>query len=233
MTRACRKVLVIGLMAMLLLVSTAGATKVGVEVGDWMEYDYVYETEPVVNHTLSIRIDILSVQILTVDVKTTIDYSNGTQDIKTILYDFETGAGNLFVIPAGLKEGDKFYHEIWGNITITKEESMEVLGAERTVISTRVDGMMPARWDQEKGILVFWDIATDSGSFIIKAVDTNIWEEEDVLPNLWYTLVGLAIIIILFAVLAAVLRGRNNKNRGGGKKKEKDSGPPDLEGVRI
>jgi hypothetical protein len=215
--------------AVLVIATVSAQVEVGVRGGDRIEYRFEYSGDPPENRTETSKVEVLRVTGTQVELKTTAEFSNGTDSVKTDTYDVETGVKDLFLIPAGLSRGDEFFHEdMDGNVTIDDERKMRVAGADRNVLVS-MGANVEFGWDQETGVLVHVQIISNDYTSTIDVVDTNMWEADgsdgtdDGLP-LTYTVFGIAVVIVLLIVVMAASR----------KQGDGDTSPPELEpGVRM
>ena len=183
---------------------------IGVKQGDWVEYDASYTGTPPEGHAASwARMDVEGVEGKRVDVLFTTKLGDGTMVNATENLDFETGhLIDYFVIPSGLNNGDTFFDEIEGNITISSVEVRNHAGAARIVVSaTTVNTLW--YWDQSTGVLVEAHSSYEGYTLTTIASKTSLWEPQifGFDPVVFYVLV-VAVAVVIVALLVFVLRKR-------------------------
>lgn len=197
---------------------------VGVEAGDRIEYDFVWKGTPDSSPYLAgYKIEILGVQGTTVTLNGTLIYSDGTQETVTKNVNLQTGelaAG--FIIPANLEDGDSFYDNSYGFITV-RAERRDYVGASRVVVWAHLssDGVeATVYWDQATGVLV----EQDGLEVNIKASETNMWEAEFWLPidpTLFFILIIVAVVIVTAVAFSMIRRQKKTKPKKSRKKTRK------------
>jgi hypothetical protein len=200
---------------------------VGVKAGDRMEYNvdyYAAETPPPADPYLIWRqIEVQSVQGTTVTFDLTWEWSDGTQGTDTMTEDLETGVSEAMIIPANLSNGEVFYHESYGFITIGGVEEKTYAGATRTIVNATVDGTQ-FRWDKTTGVLVELQFYSESwGAYInIKIARTNMWQR-DFFPPIDPTLFYVVIIVAVVMVVVVVFFDTSRKKKRIGRRKKRVS----------
>jgi len=182
---------------------------VGVKEGDWIEYRVLFSGTPPEGHEVVwARSDVIGVQGKTIDLKITSEFADGTLVDDTVTLNLETGQlGDLFIIPANLREGDVFPSVYHGNVTIASLEQRSCAGAVRSVVSTTVAGSIYS-WDKDTGILVE-GISEFSEYSIHSSIDkTNMWEPEilGLQPVVFYGLILILAVAALALAAFFVLR---------------------------
>ena len=86
------------------------AVSVGVNEGDWIEYNCTYTVSPPDNYPKSVRIDVKSIEGTTITVDFFEEELDGKNGTITDSFDLESGAPSLLLIPANLDVGDEFDH---------------------------------------------------------------------------------------------------------------------------
>ena len=120
--------------------------------------------------------EILDVQGDNITVEITSRYSNGTTENVTSTLNLAIGHMiDVFIVPANLKSGDKFYDENYGNMTIAKAEKHEYAGAIRTVVYPAASGNTYV-WDQATGVSVEGNSQTSEYSMQTIVAATNMWQ---------------------------------------------------------
>jgi len=184
---------------------------VGVKEGDWIEYRVLLAGTPPEGHeVIWARSDVVSVQGKTIGLKITSEFADGTLVDDTVTMNLETGQlGDLFIIPANLREGDVFLSVYHGNVTIAGLEERTYAGATRRVVSATLVGSI-CFWDQDTGILVE-GISEFSEYSIHSSIDkTNMWEPEilGLQPVVFYGLILITAAAALTLAAFFVLRGK-------------------------
>jgi hypothetical protein len=203
---------------LLILVLALGSTSfaqlpVGVKKGDWIEYNVTYTGSPLAGHDVNwARMEILNVQGDNITVKITSKNSTGTTENVTSTLNLASGHMiDDFIVPAGLKSGDKFYDENYGNMKITKAEQHEYAGAMRTVIYSAASGNTYV-WDQATGVSVEGNSQAPDYSMHTIVTATNMWQPSSGLSGLIVDLlVALALIAIIIILLALFYRRKRAK----------------------
>ena len=174
----------------------------GVEKGNWIEYDVTYSGTPPETHLTWIKIRILDIGGTQVEIEVTMQDSDGTQESIPVLLDFETGElGDAFIIPANLDVGETFYHISVGNITIDGSEERIYAGAKRETIYTTIS-QATFYWDKTTGFLLEGISTETNYTFKLNAVKTNMWATPffGLDPFFLYLLIIASIVIIILAV---------------------------------
>ena len=172
----------------------------GVNEGDWMEYQVTYTGTPPDDHPKWIKSEVQSVQGTSITLKVERELLNGTSDTKSLPFYLETGAPDLIAIPANLNSGDTFFHEEVGNIAIGGVEDSIYAGAKRTVVYATVSQIV-FHWDKTTGILLQADQYTTNFTQKWKAEKTNMWQAQmfGLDPIVFY-----ALIIVVIPLVATV-----------------------------
>lgn len=161
-----------------LFVAYASASQVsaGVQSGDWIEYNVTSTGAPNQGHDVEwARMEVTSVQSPNINVTITSKFQDGTNETINSTLNLETGhLIDDFIIPAGLKVGDIFPEENYGNVTITGSEVRTFAGASRTVLTANM-GNSSYVWDQETGVSVEGNTTTADYSIYSVASSTNMW----------------------------------------------------------
>jgi hypothetical protein len=185
---------------------------VGVEAGDWIEYDITYSGSPPDYYPKWIRIDVTNVQGTKITADLSGEQLDGTSVSNSGTYDLETGVIDLLLIPAGLDVGNRFYHQAFGNITITNAEENIYANSKRVVIISTVQ-QASMHWDKETGILLQADQSTDdfNQQFVIEK--TNIWQSETfgIDSSILYVLIIATAIILVILVIFIIKRRQGSK----------------------
>src|SRR4030042_2529529 len=165
---------------------------VGVEEGDWIEYNISVTgtgTPPPTHDVRWMRIEILPVQGAAFSANLTARYANGTVGSAIWKFNFTEGnVGGWIIIPSNLDVGDTFYDSSIHNhkpvnVTIQSQEQKTVLGAIRTVTYGN-DSFRHKEWDKVTGVFVgssevYRNVTNKAGWYIddltvpVEAVATN------------------------------------------------------------
>ena len=180
-------------------IAVVAEVSVGVSEGDWVEYSIEYTGSPPVDYPAWIRVEVLSVQGTNITVEATRELVNGTTDTHSVTANLATGAPDLFVIPANLDDGDKFFHEDVGNITIGGVHDGVYADIKREIIIAPVVQIL-FRWDRATGVLVE---ATQSSSEFTQHLmldKTNMWQAQ----QLGFSIDSTGLYALLIATVAIV-----------------------------
>ena len=206
------------LSSLLILFNVFSATvsadvSVGVKQGDWIEYNVSFTGNPPVEHdVLWARMEVKGVESKRVNATFTSQLSNGSMLDVVENLDFEAGRLiDLFIIPANLNAGDKFYDNAVGNVAIDGVEVRTYAGAARTVVhAAAVDTQW--YWDKSTGVVV--EARTSNSVYTLDtiAVTTGLWSPQilGLDSTVFYALVtALAGVAIVAAVVLVVRRKRS------------------------
>lgn len=209
---------VISIFLVFLIVSNLAAGSiqflVGVQKGDWIEYNVTSTGSPIQGHNVEwARMEITEVQSPNISIIITSRFTDGSNDTISSILNIETGhLIDDFIIPANLNVGDTFRDENYGNITIINSEIRTYVGEQRTVLSAKM-GNNTYYWDRATGISVEGSTQTNQYSIYTVIADTNIWyptqEHEIDLPAI-FMLVAV-ILIIIGLLIAVVIRYQRKK----------------------
>ncbi len=197
------------------VVSVVGFAEVsvGVEEGDWVEYVIEYTGSPPAEYPAWLRIEVVRVEATSVVVLATRELVDGTSSSRSVTLDLETGAQDLVLIPANLGEGDVFYHEDVGNVTVSGVEEGTYAGAKRTMLVASVTQIL-FRWDQSTGVLLEASFSSIDFTQHLMLDKTNLWESQEsglpIDPTVFYALIIVAVVIVAVVVFV-VLRIRKKR----------------------
>ena len=182
--------------------SVFAQVNVGLNQGDWVEYDVTYTGSPPESYPEKLRIGVQTIEGTSITVEIKRGLLNGTQDSKTVTFDLESGALDLIIIPANLGAGDEIYHEDMGNFTLEGVSNSNFIGVARDGVYANVV-QTEFSWDRSTGILVEAYSTTDTFTETLQAVSTNIvlTQTSDIDPMLLYATIVAAIIIVVVVVL--------------------------------
>ncbi len=206
-------------MAVLLLslccAGLSSALTVGVEKGDWIEYNVAFTGDASFGHDVTwARMEITNVQGTSLTLKITTKSTDGSIETEP-LFTIEFGTGQLgddFVIPANLNVGDKFYDRAQGNITIESSQQKNLLGAKRTTIMASTN-FTAYTWDSSTGVLVEANSSYPNYSIVSKINSTNMWPEQilGINTEALYAVSAAAIVFLAVTVTLIVLTKRKRK----------------------
>ncbi|MDR0470556.1 MAG: hypothetical protein LBH79_02365 [Nitrososphaerota archaeon] len=203
-----RFALVAILLTVLIAVSAVGVLgeiSSGVKSGDWISYTVNVSGQPPVDHDLkSASINVLEAKDAALQLSVTSEFINGTIFTEQINLNLAEGIlGDVFFIPSNLNKDDQFYDIYQGNITITREQTRMIAGAERQVVlgSTVATNCM---WDRETGALVYARTSQQNYTLETRIDQTNMWPSDifSFNPSTFYTLIS--VVIVLIAILATL-----------------------------
>ena len=195
---------------------TVGSTQflVGVQNGDWIEYNVISTGAPMQGHDVEwARMEITDVQSPNISVIITSRFTDGSNDTINSILNLETGhLIDDFIIPANLNVGDTFKDENYGNITISFSEVRTYAGSQRTVLSAKM-GNSTYYWDQATGVSVEGSTQTNQYSIYSVIADTNMWHSTQVHnTDLGATIMIVVVILIIIGLLiAGVVRYQHKK----------------------
>jgi len=209
----------IGILTLAFSIEPAKASgTVGVEVGDWVKYDYT-----VPPRTLALtwkKVEVLSVEGTTATVRVTMRMSNGTEVSDTMTVDV-MAEGETF-IPADRTTGDSIYlSRIYYNVVVPIEVTIEgestryYAGARRTVVYatlTELRTELTYYWDKHTGVMVESSTESSVGTGEITeaacVTQTNMWEAAPFWMQWWfYAIVAVGTIALAGAVCALMKIG--------------------------
>jgi hypothetical protein len=185
-----------------------------VKTGDYIDYKAVVTGIPdPLDNVTGATVNFTDVQgtVMHMDVNTM--FANGSIWAEKVTLNLQTGVlGDDFVIPINLKIGDEFYDDNQGNITISNSTTLNIAGAQRSVISAYVS---PTRyyWDRATGVLVMANSTNPTFEMDTTMTATNIWQPTPVsMPwyeqNAFYVAVGVVVLVVMVTVAALLVRKR-------------------------
>ena len=208
---------------------------VGVNEGDWIEYEISVTGEGAMPPTHDVRwfrIDVLPpIEGAAFSVNLTSRYANGTLGSAIWKFNFTEGnVGGWIIIPSNLGPGDAFY-DSWTffdtrkqvNVTIENEEQKTVLGASRTVTYGN-DWLRHKEWDKATGVFVstvevYKNVTNRAGWYIedltvtVTAIATNMWGPQilGLEQPTFYTIVTVVLVAVVIVALAIAVAMRKKK----------------------
>jgi hypothetical protein len=186
---------------------------VGVEKGDWIEYNVTYTGSPTQGHDVTwARMEILDVEGTNIAISITSMFSDGSTTVTNSTLNLQTGhLIDDFIIPADLDVGSTFLDENYGNMTIDKIQTADYAGAPRTVLSASA-GNNTYFWDQATGVSVEGTSQTEEYSIHTIASATNMWEAApQSSPCTAIVLVAAVVLIVINVIVALALRYQRSK----------------------
>jgi hypothetical protein len=202
------------LLSFILVASASALVSVGVYNGDWIEYNVTADGAPNQGHDVQwARMEVTDVQNPNINVTITSQFTNGSNETINSTLNLETGhLIDDFIIPAGLKVGDSFPDENYGNVTITGSEVRTFAGASRTVLTANM-GNSSYVWDQETGVSVEGNTTTADYTIYSVASATNMWmptptQVGSATSSAIMTIIAVLIIFALIIVGAVVRKYR-------------------------
>jgi len=204
---------------------------VGVQKGDWIEYDVSIigtGSMPPTHDVRWFRIEVLPVQGTAFSVNLTSRYANGT--VGSSIWKFNFTEGNVegwIIIPSNLGSGDSFYdYSIHTgkpvDVTIQSQEQKTVLGPIRTV-TYGSDSFRQKEWDKATGVFtgsteVYKNVTTRTGHYIedltitIQAIATNMWGTAPILgldQTMFYGLIAIVVLpLVTVSSIMVFARGK-------------------------
>jgi hypothetical protein len=195
---------------------------VGVKEGDWIEYDIVVTgtgSLPPSHDVRWMRIDVLSVDRVSVFCDVTVRYANGTIGSAIWEYNFDEGiTGGWTIIPANLSPGDTFFDcSPAANVVVQCEEQKTVLGAARIVTCGNDSLRQIKEWDKVTGVFigsveVKQDFTNKEGWYFddltmtISATATNMWSKQIFgLDQAVFALVISGLVFLVVLLVSALI----------------------------
>lgn len=197
-----------------LSVTSAIELSIGVQSGDWIEYNVTSSGSPMQGHDVEwARMEIISTQNPNITFMITSRFTDGTNDTITSVLNLKTGhLIDDFIIPANLNVGETFKDENYGNVTITGSEVRTYADTQRTILTVTMHNNTYC-WDQATGVSVEGN--TQTADYTIHSVvsATNMWQPTAIaifdLASL--IMVTTVLLIIFFAFVIAVVRYSKRK----------------------
>ena len=187
------------LSGMLFSTVVSAEISVGVQEGDWIEYQVTSTGDVPEDHNVEGgKLEIINVKEKTIFVNITSIYYDGTEETLPYTFNLETGQiGDAFIIPANLDSGDEVKRNE-NNITISGIEEKTIAGAKRSVLyATTSDTSY--YWDRATGVLVEATSTYTDFTLTTKAKTTNMWQ-----PQI-FGLDPIAFFVLLIVAVVAVL----------------------------
>ena len=195
---------------------------VGVQKGDWIQYNVHVTGNPPGDHNIqwaSMNVTDVKDANITLDIQTL--FNNGTLYPEHITLDLSAGIlGDDFFIPRNMRVGDQFFDVYQGNITITGIQQQVIAGVQRTVV-VGATNYTSYTWDRETGTLVAATSIEPDYTMVTNTNSTNIWQPIVQptlilglqLPIFYATMVAAVIVGVALSVVAACGFGKENKDR--------------------
>jgi len=182
---------------------------VGVKQGDWIEYDVTFTGTPPAEHDVVwARMEVTNVTGQKVNAMFISQLAN--ESMLSVVEDLDLEAGrliDLFIIPAGLNVGDKFYDQVVGDVTIDANDVRTYAGASRTVVhAVAVDTQW--YWDKSTGVAVEARTSTSVYTLDTIVTITSLWSPQilGLEPNILYALLVIVVVAAVLAVVVLVVR---------------------------
>lgn len=188
---------------------------VAVQAGDWIEYNVTTTGNPTpIHHITWARLDVKTVtgSEINTDIQTRL--ANGTLWLEpNTTFNVATGVvGEGAIIPTNLTVGDVYYSEYEGNITVTGTRTLQVAGAERSVLTGEAANTS-FMWDKETGVMVKATTTLSDCTVYSEAASTNLWQQQTPALNIVYAFIAAAVAALAAVVLAAVFLRYQHKIR--------------------
>ena len=193
----------------------SGEPSVGVEKGDWIEYNVnITGTPPPIHDVTWMKIEVLQVENSAFPVNLTVRYVNGT--LYSTIWKFNFTAGNdegWIMIPPNLGPADTFYDaysKTNKNVTIQRQDQETVLGASRTVTYANQSSRYK-EWDKATGIFVHSSETFKNWSADVNIIATNLWSPQilGIDPTMFYALTTGAAVLLAVSVIFVIVIVRN------------------------
>lgn len=169
----------------------AADENVGVEPGDWIEYEVQglwneTESKPSIFEAVWLKMEVQTIDISQVTVLFTSKYEDGSEEANTLSWNIDNYR-EIWIIPAGLEKGSMIPGLFGAEYdTINDTSSRLVAGTFRQVNLVQVTGYSDIYevestlyWDKETGVLVESYLhrisPTGTATLVYKALDTNMW----------------------------------------------------------
>ena len=172
---------------------------VGVKEDDMIKYQVECTGDVPKDHNVTeATIEVVNVRGKIIDIKFTSVFMDENQKIDYSSLNLETGKlGEAFIIPSNLTEGQTFFEQNEGNITISEVEERAYAGVKRTTVTASNPKTM-WHWDQQTGFLVEAKSTYSNFTITTTAKETNIWQPQP------YELDPTVSIVLVVAIIAAV-----------------------------
>ncbi len=185
--------------------AVAAEVSVGVKQGDWVEYKVTFTGTPPPEHDVRwARMEVTGVDGQRVNATFISQLDNGT--MLNVAEDLDFSAGRLidmFIIPAGLNAGDKFYAQGVANITIDDVSDRNAAGASRTVVHAEAEETH-WYWDRTSGVVVEARTVSPVYTLNTVATSTGLWSPQ-ILGLNQTVFFALAVLIAAVPIVAAMV----------------------------
>lgn len=215
-------VVVLGL-SLLIGMTTAAKGIVSVQTGDWIEYNVITTGNPTPIHNITwARLDVKTVTGSEINTDIQTKLANGTLWLEPhTTFNVATGVvGEGAIIPTNLTVGDVYYSEYEGNITVTGTQTLQIAGAERTVLTGEAANTS-FMWDKETGVMVKATTILEDCTVYSEAASTNLWQPQTPVLNIVYAFIAAAVAALVAVVLAGVFLRYQHRIRVNAKNAEK------------
>lgn len=190
--------------------SVIAQDSVGLNQGDWVEYEVTYTGSPPESHPVKLRIEVNSIVGTNVTVVIHRDLINGTQDSRTTTFDLGHGAPDFIIIWPNLAAGDEVFHKSVGKFTVDGVADYSFKGVTRERVYANVLDT-DFSWDRSTGVVVEAYHRANTFTETLLAVNTNLVSNQtsNMDPMLLYAIV--AVVIISIVVLTFIVFKRRKK----------------------
>jgi len=190
--------------------SVIAQNSVGLNIGDWVEYEVTYTGSPPESHPEKLRIDVKSIVGTNVTVEIQRNLLNGTQDSRAETFDLDLGAPDFIIVWPNLAVGDEIFHKSVGKFTVEGVDEYSLKGFTIDTVYANVLNT-DFNWDRSTGILVKAYHRASAFTETLQAVNTNLVSSQtsEMDPILLYSIV--AAVILIMAVLALAIFKRMKK----------------------
>lgn len=187
-----------------------------VKTGDWIEYKVTTTGNPTPIHNITwARLDVIEVEGTGIDTDIRTKLGNGTLWLEPhTCFNVATGVvGEGAIIPTNLKVGDVYWSEYQGNITVRGIQTLEVAGAQRTVLTGGANNTSFC-WDKQTGVMVRGETVLQDCVIRSELSATNLWQPRifGLETDLFYALVAVVCALtVLFGVGFIVFQRRKSR----------------------
>ena len=190
-------------------IAVVADVSVGVREGDWVEYSIQYTGSPPTDYPVWMRVEVLNVQATNITLEATRELINGTTATHSLTVNLETGAPDLFIVPADLGEDDTFSHIDIGDITVAGVQDAPYAGVNRTIVVAVVIQIL-FRWDRATGVLLEATQSSSEFTQHLKLDKTKMWQAQPLgLPidsTIFYALIIAAVGVVAVVVFFVLYR---------------------------
>jgi len=194
--------------------------EIGIKVGDWIKIEYTVTGAPSGTPLPTwMKLEFLSVEGTTAEVRVTMHLSNGTELSDTVIVSFVSGGGTLWGIsglgiPPNSKVGDSINMgagDFAFTVTIDGETTRTYAGASRTVFyaSFSQDGaQLTVYWDKETGVIVEQSGTVGDMTITTKVTETSMWQATPLWMLWWFWMIIAAVIVAVAGTVIFLMKGK-------------------------